>query len=356
MVLQGWAGWARRAPPAAAAVGVGGLIVLSRVLLQGVLGATSPFLLSWPAIMLAAFLGGFWPATAVSLMGLWVGQWALGAGGEPPLGPGGVGIFMAFGLVFATAGGARLRSLRRAQADAVRLTDMQRRLAGVARLNAMGEIAATLAHELNQPLTAIASYAATARRLVDRDGVPPAGVTDLLDKVAGQATRAHDIIGRIRAHLSRGELVLAPQSLSALFEEALAIATAGSGRVIAVRREFAAGEDRILADPVQIQQVMVNLIRNAVEAMTGAARRELTVGGRAGPDGRVEAYVSDTGPGLAAEVTEHLFEPFVSGKSDGMGIGLAVSRSIVEAHGGEIRAEARPGGGAAFCFTLGRAR
>ena len=335
--------------------GLGGLIVLSRVALQGPLGASSPFILAWPATMLAAFIGGFWPAMAVSVLGLAVGQWAMETGGAPPLGPGGAAIFMMFGLVFSIAGGMRKRGLKRAAADAERLNDMQRRLAGVARLNAMGEIAATLAHELNQPLTAIASYAGAAQRLVERDDALPGGVAELLEKVTGQAARAREVIGRIRGHVTLNELVLTPQSLSEMFEDAVVVATAGAARAVVVRREFDARADRVLADRIQVQQVMVNLIRNAVEAMAETPRCELRIGGRAGPDGVVEAFVADTGPGLPADLAERLFEPFVTGKADGMGIGLAVCRSIVEAHGGAIRGESDPYGGAIFRFTLRRA-
>jgi two-component system sensor kinase FixL len=335
--------------------GLGGLIVMSRVALQGPLGASSPFILAWPATMLAAFIGGFWPAMAVSVLGLAVGQWAMETGGAPPLGPGGAAIFMMFGLVFSIAGGMRKRGLKRAAADAERLNDMQRRLAGVARLNAMGEIAATLAHELNQPLTAIASYAGAAQRLVERDNALPGGVAELLEKVTGQAARAREVIGRIRGHVTLSELVLTPQSLSEMFDDAVAVATAGAARAVAVRREFDPPADRVLADRLQVQQVMVNLIRNAVEAMAEAPRCELRIGARAGADGVVEAYVADTGPGLPADLAERLFEPFVTGKADGMGIGLAVCRSIVEAHGGAIRGESDPYGGAVFRFTLRRA-
>jgi signal transduction histidine kinase len=354
-VTSAWAEWARQAPSAALAVGLGGLIVLSRVALQGALGPTSPFILALPAAMIAAFIGGFWPTVVVSALGLLVGQWALQTGGLPPLGAGRVAIVMGFGLVFAAAGGMRKRGLKRAAADAERLDDMQRRLAGVARLNAMGEIAATLAHELNQPLTAIASYAGAAQRLVEREPAQAANVGDLLEKVTGQAARANEIIGRIRGYVTKTELSLTPQSLSAMFEEALAIATAGAGRKAAVRREFDAAADGVLADRVQLQQVMVNLIRNAVEAMAEAPRCELTIGGRAGPAGVVEAFVSDTGSGLPPELVPRLFEPFVTDKADGMGIGLSVCRSIVEAHRGAIRAETAPGGGATFRFTLERA-
>jgi signal transduction histidine kinase len=347
--------WARDAPPALLGAGLGGLIVLSRLALQDSLGAKSPFILAWPAIMIAAFTGGFWPAIAVSVLGLIVGQWAMQAGGVAPLGPGGAAIFMIFGLIFSIAGGMRKRGLKQAAADAERLNDMQRRLAGVARLNAMGEIAATLAHELNQPLTAIASYAGAAQRLVERDNALPGGVGDLLEKVAGQAARAREVIGRIRGHVTLGDLVLTPQSLAEMFEEAVAVGTAGAGRAVTVRREFDAAADRVLADRIQVQQVMVNLVRNAVEAMADTPRCELRIGGRAGPEGLVEAYVADTGPGLPADLAERLFEPFVTGNAAGMGIGLAICRSIVEAHGGAIRGETDPYGGAVFRFTLRRA-
>ncbi|MDB5427382.1 MAG: sensor protein FixL [Phenylobacterium sp.] len=354
-VASAWVEWARQAPSAALAVGLGGLIVLARVALQGALGPASPFILTLPGAMIAAFVGGFWPAIVVSVLGLLVGQWALQTGGAPPLGPLGAAIFTAIGVIIAVAGGMRKRGLKQAAADAERLDDMQRRLAGVARLNAMGEIAATLAHELNQPLTAIASYAGAAQRLVERDTGQSANLGDLLEKVTGQAARANEIIGRIRGYVTKAELSPAPQSLSEMFDEALAVAAAGAGRKVVVRREFDTAADRVLADRVQLQQVMVNLIRNAVEAMAEAPRAELTLGGRAGPAGFVEAWVSDTGPGLPPELAERLFEPFVSGKADGMGIGLSVCRSIIEAHGGGIRAEPAPGGGAAFRFTLRRA-
>jgi signal transduction histidine kinase len=347
-----WVEWAGRAPSFLLAIGLGTPIVLLRVALQGVLGASSPLILSWPATMVAAFVGGFWPAVFVSVLGLVVGQWAMRAGGAKALGPGGVAIFMAFGLVFAIAGGARKRGLRRAAADAARLDEMQRRLARVARLNAMGEIAATLAHEINQPLTAIATYAGAAQRLVARDPPQLARINELLEKVVGQATRARDIMGRVRGYVTQNEMVLAPQCLSEMFEESVAVAMVGAGRAPVVRRDFDPSADGVLADRIQIQQVMVNLVRNAVEAMAETPRHELGVGSRAGPEGLVEAYVSDTGHGLPPELVERLFEPFVTGKSDGMGIGLSVSRGIVEAHGGGIRAEVNPGGGAVFRFTL----
>jgi two-component system, LuxR family, sensor kinase FixL len=258
-------------------------------------------------------------------------------------------------LVFAMAGEMRQRGVRRAKMDTARIIEMQVRLARVARLNAMGEIAATLAHELNQPLTAIAGYAGAAERLIERDDISPVRMTELLQKISLQATRARDIIGRIRGRVTQAEPSFAPHSLSEMVQESLPVAVAGTSVSFTTRRDFDPSADLVLADRIQVQQVIVNLIRNAVEAMAREPRRELRVGSRASEDGMIEAYVSDTGPGLAPELIDRLFEPFVTGKADGMGIGLSVSRSIVEAHGGTIRAASEPEGGATFRFTLPRA-
>lgn len=349
-------GLVERLPSAVLALGVSAPIVLIRVALQGALGANAPFILSWPATMLAAFIGGFWPSTVISVLGLLVGQWALHTAGAREMGPGAIVIYLAFNLIFAVAGGLRQRGLARAAADATRLEDMQRRLSTVARLNAMGELAATLAHELNQPLTAIAAYAGAARRIAERDADQPGPISDLVENVIEQTMRAREIVTRIRSYVTRGELDLEPHTLSEMFDEACAVVVAGSSLPAPViRREFEPAADQVLVDRIQAQQVMVNLIRNASEAMADSPRRELRLGSRVGEDGLVEAFVADTGPGLAPEMAERLFEPFVSSKADGMGVGLSICRSIVEAHGGAIRAGPNPEGGARFSFTLQRA-
>ena len=161
-------GLVAQAPTFLSAVGLGALIVLSRLLLQDVLGAEAPFILAWPGIILAAFLGGFWPAIIVSAISFAVAQFVLTTGGEKALGIGGAAIFMSFGLVFAIAGEMRNRGLRRAKAYADRLAETQSHLMQVARLNALGEMAGSLAHELNQPLTAIGNYLGAAQQLVER--------------------------------------------------------------------------------------------------------------------------------------------------------------------------------------------
>jgi two-component system sensor kinase FixL len=344
----------RRLPAAAVALVVGGLLAASRMLMTPVIGEQSPFVMAAPAMIIAAFLGGLWPTLAVGAIGLWVGEAAMTSHGGAGLRPFGFLVYLAFTLVFAAAGEARRRGLRRAREDAGRLAEMQQRLDRVARLNAMGEIAGALAHELNQPLTAIASYAGAAQFMM-REPDNDQKIAELLDKVSDQALRARDIIGRIRSHVSGGELDRSRQSLSQMFQEAVAMASAGAVSGAVVRYEFDPGLDAVLADRIQVQQVMVNLVRNAFEALDGAKLREVRIGSRLAASGLAEAYVTDTGSGLGPGVAERLFEPFVTSKGSGTGIGLAICRNIVEAHGGRIWAEPAPGGGASFRFTLPRA-
>jgi two-component system sensor kinase FixL len=225
-----------------------------------------------------------------------------------------------------------------------------------ARLNAMGEMAGVLAHELNQPLTAISAYVGAARRLMASGKLQAREVDDILARVADQSERAARVIARLRAYVTRGEIVTAPESLSAMFDEATAIALAGGrGAGLVLSAAVDPRADAVLADRLQVEQVMLNLIRNALEAMADAPRRELRVGARLAPGGQVEAYVADTGPGVPEDLSDRLFEPFVSGKPDGMGVGLSISRGVIEAHGGTIRAERNAEGGATFRFTLRRA-
>lgn len=348
-------GAARRVPAPLAALVIGAALAVSRVALQPMIGGQSAFFMAAPAMIVAAFLGGLWPTLAVGALAFAVGEWALVSAGQPALGPVGIIIYLGFVAVFGAAGEMRQRGLRRAAKDAEQLAEMQQRLVQVARLNAMGEMAGTLAHELNQPLTAISSYAGAAQMLAQRHKALDSEIGDLLKKISDQAVRAREIIGRIRGHVSGAELDLQPARLSRMVEEAIAAATVGAGAPgLAIRFDFEAAADEVLADRTQFQQVVVNLVRNAAEAMRGGARPTLTIGSRKLEDGLVEAFVADNGPGLDPELAQRLFEPFVTGKPDGMGIGLAVSRNIIEAHGGRIWAESAPQGGAVFRFTLRR--
>ena len=247
-----------------------------------------------------------------------------------------------------------IRDLSERQVTEARLQELQAELVHMSRLTAMGEMASTLAHEINQPLSAIANYMKGSRRILEQSADERCmKVRDAIDKAANQALRAGDIIRRLRDFVARGESERRVESIAKLVEEASALALVGAKELgVRVHFEFSPGADHVLADRVQIQQVLLNLIRNAVEAMELCERRELWLKTRPSPDGAVEVSVVDTGHGMAPEVTEQLFHPFVTTKQHGMGVGLSISRSIIAAHGGRIWAEPNPGGGTVFRFTL----
>ncbi|HVH75038.1 MAG TPA: PAS domain S-box protein [Stellaceae bacterium] len=233
-----------------------------------------------------------------------------------------------------------------------RLQELQAELLHVSRLSAMGQMGSALAHELNQPLTAIVNYLQAARRIIEKErGALPERAADALAKAAGQAIRAGEIIRRLRQFVEKGESGYRAEDLNQVVEEASALALVGAKeQEVRLMLELAPDLPPIHLDKIRIQQVVLNLVRNAVEAMAGSAERLLTIRTSLLTD--VEVSVSDTGGGLAAAVRDQLFQPFVTTKAQGMGVGLSICRSIVEAHGGHIRAEANPQGGTTFAFTL----
>ncbi len=241
----------------------------------------------------------------------------------------------------------------RQQADA-RLQELQAELVHISRLTALGEMASALAHELNQPLSAIANYMKGSRRLLENmSDEQSAMIREAMDKAAEQSLRAGQIIRRLRDFVARGETERRIESLKKLLEEASALALVGAkDRGVRVTYRLDPELDAVLADKVQIQQVVLNLMRNAVEAMEQSSHRDLMIGTERGPDGMAVITVTDTGTGIAPEIADQLFRPFITTKSQGLGVGLSISRTIVESHGGRIWVEPNPAGGTIFYFTL----
>ncbi|WP_449411360.1 PAS domain S-box protein [Methylobacterium komagatae] len=248
-----------------------------------------------------------------------------------------------------------IRDLTERNQTETRLQELQSELVHMSRFTALGEMASTLAHEINQPLTAIASYLKGCRRLLGRmEGPEVSLLSNAVNQAAEQALRAGQVIRHLREFVARGEGERHIESLPKLIEEASALALVGA-KEKGIRVRFTLDPDAplVLADRIQVQQVLLNLIRNAIEAMQDASNRELTVATRALSDeGFVEVCVSDTGTGLAPEVATQLFKPFVTTKASGMGVGLSICRTIVESHGGKIQAGPGPDGGTTFRFTL----
>src|ERR1700722_17717131 len=247
-----------------------------------------------------------------------------------------------------------IRDLTERQKTEARLQELQAELVHVSRLTAMGEMASALAHELNQPLSAIANYMKGSRRLLeDRNDEQTVLVRDAMDKAAEQSLRAGQIIRRLRDFVARGESERRVESVKKLIEEASALALVGAkDQGVRVLFRLDSAVDLVLADKVQIQQVLLNLMRNAIEAMDQSERRELVLAVTPAEAGTIDISVADTGSGIAQDILPHLFQPFVTSKRQGMGVGLSISRTIIEGHGGRLWADANPGGGTVFHFTL----
>lgn len=248
-----------------------------------------------------------------------------------------------------------VRDISERQRTRQRLQELQSELSHVSRLTEMGQMASALAHEINQPLAAASNYLQAARRLHARhDKEGEERLDEALGLAASQIERASQIVRRLRTFIKKGEPELQAEDVAKLIEEGSAIALVGAReRGVTVRLHAAAQLPPVLVDKIQIQQVIVNLMRNAVEAMEQSPRRELTLEAALAADGRqVVVRVIDTGPGLAPEVAGRLFQAFVTTKQQGMGVGLSICRSIVEGHGGTLTAERNPEGGTVFSFTL----
>ncbi|QHL90480.1 PAS domain S-box protein [Sphingomonas changnyeongensis] len=237
-----------------------------------------------------------------------------------------------------------------------RVEELRAELAQASRVNAMVALGSTLAHEINQPIANVANYVESVRHMLA--SAPEADMAEIdaaLREAAAEALRAGDIIRHLRDLAAGGEVEKTIEDLSLIVREAAAIGLAGC-RDGGFDVRITVAPALVLVDRVQIQQVLINLMKNACEAMAGKDVRELTITSAVIDRGLVRVSVADTGDGLSPEIADHLFDAFMSTKANGMGLGLAICRTIIESHGGRIWAEARPDGGTIFHFTIALAR
>lgn len=235
-----------------------------------------------------------------------------------------------------------------------RARELQHHLYRIGRISELGEMASAIAHELNQPMTAVANYVNASRRMMEGlEDARAEKIVGLMNRAVEQTERAGQIVRRLRQLIGRGQSELQATDLNSVVREASSLALIGAReQEVKVRFQLADELPPVLADATQLQQVVLNLVRNAVEAMQAVETRELFVASRISDGGAVELSIGDTGPGLEAEVAKNLFMPFVTTKANGMGIGLSICRSILDAHHGQIRAESAPSGGTIFRVML----
>ncbi|MBV7265489.1 sensor histidine kinase [Erythrobacter ani] len=247
-----------------------------------------------------------------------------------------------------------IRDLTESRKTERELHTLQSELAHVSRISSMGSLATSLAHELNQPLTAVANYAHSAQDLLaDPSPETLELVREALDQCAAEALRAGQIVHRLRDFIKRGETERQIVSLGRIIQEASALALMnGDGKGVDFETGLDPAADKVIVDPVQLQQVVFNLIRNALEAMLESRHKQLRVRTQRKDPGFAQVSIIDSGPGLDQKIAERLFHPFNSTKSDGMGIGLSICHSIVQSHEGKIWVEPSSLGGTAFHFTV----
>jgi two-component system, LuxR family, sensor kinase FixL len=233
------------------------------------------------------------------------------------------------------------------------IQELQRELLHATRLTSTGQLAAALAHELNQPLTAILNYTNALSEMIDWNNIEQGTVVrEVLSKVSGQSERAGEIIRRLRGFVEKREPNRAIDDLNKVVQDAIGLGLVGAAsNNIKVSVQLGRNLPPVPLDKVQVQQVLINLLRNAAEAMGETSRREIAIK-TTREDEFVSVSIADTGPGLPDAVRKRLFEPFVTTKETGLGIGLSICRTIIEAHGGRLWAETNSAGGATFRFRL----
>ncbi len=243
---------------------------------------------------------------------------------------------------------------RQAEKERERLRQVQADLAHINRATTLGELTASLAHEINQPIAAAVTDARTCLRWLAREQPDIAEARETAGRMVKAVTRASDIISRLRQLFKKG----APQTnlvdVSEVIQEMVVLLCGEASRYsVSIQTDLSADSPRVMADRVQLQQVLMNLMLNGIESMQDTERgRQLTIRSLMGEDGQLLISVSDTGVGLPPEQLEQIFNAFFSTKAQGTGMGLSISRSIIESHGGRLWATSNSGRGATFNFTL----
>jgi signal transduction histidine kinase len=250
----------------------------------------------------------------------------------------------------------RKRAAEQASKAGLETRRYRENLAHLARVHTVGEMSTAIAHEVNQPLVAIKNYALAARRRLSGDGsMGFAKVEELLDKIGGQASRAGDVLQSLRAMVRKHESEATEVEVGRLVANVVKLVELESRNgYIQVETSIAPNLPPVFVDGIQIEQVVLNLTRNAIEAIeeAGIASSVIKVGVVGTADDEIVVSVADCGPGIALDDAEHIFDPFYSTKGGGLGVGLSISRAIVEAHGGQLSLAPNDGGGCVFRFTL----
>lgn len=247
-----------------------------------------------------------------------------------------------------------LRDLSEQRAAEREQRALEARLAHVGRFSLMGEMAAGIAHEINQPLSAITNYSQAAKRLLEAEAPGNRDLSLVCNHISEQVQRAGEVIENLRKFIRKQDVSKEPLSVNDVIRDAMSLVEADTNTgQIAVEIRYASGLPRIYGNAVQLQQVLLNLTRNAVDAMRDSLRRERRLLIQTGGAGeRVWFSVTDTGPGVSPRLADGIFHPFVTTKRDGLGVGLAISRTIVVDHGGDLVYTSNPTGGAVFTVTL----
>jgi len=262
-----------------------------------------------------------------------------------------------FRIIAARAGAEieRLQAERALRDSEARARQHLTELAHVSRLGSMGELASALAHEVNQPLTAIMTYCRTCLRMLERGQLGEDELRQAMQNSLSSAEHAREVVSKLRAFIKRGEMKPHPVPVERLIRDCrILLETEANHHRVQLKLDVAPGLPNVRVDAVLIQQVVFNLARNGIEAIndSNSAKRQLSVHAFQENDGEIVIAVSDTGKGVSEDVREKLFDPFVSTRKQGLGIGLSLCRSVVDRHGGRVWLAQTPGPGATFCFSL----